>query len=337
MSVISPEKEPVNEAKKENSPTVSTASPSTPVHSTPEGVKKQRLLEKQRNRRQKISDFFLRFGFIVFLVLLWQGAYIHFVQNTGIWSGALFPSPVQVFSWLWRGTGLDFLFEGYQPPPGIPMPKTLGEAIAIADYPPAVLNTFWRLVKGYLFAIAVGVPIGLFVARFKAADKTIGWFSLGLQALPSICWIPLALIWFGRYSEEAPILFVTIMGAVFATIVSVADGIRNVPPIYSRAGRTLGARGPRLYLSVLLPAALPAIVTGLKIGWSFAYRSLMAAELIVNAGGLGFLLQRDRDYGDADGVIATILLVLAIGIGVQGMLFTPLEKKLQKLWGLSGH
>ncbi|RYG65987.1 ABC transporter permease subunit, partial [bacterium] len=162
------------------------------------------------------------------------------------------------------------------------------------------------------------------------------WLSLGLQALPSICWIPLALIWFGRYSEEAPILFVTTMGAIFATVVSVADGIRNVPPLLSRAGRTLGARGPRLYLSVLLPAALPGIVTGLKIGWSFAYRSLMAAELIVNAGGLGFLLQRDRDNGDADGVLATILIVLVIGIGIQGLLFTPLERKLQKLWGLSG-
>jgi NitT/TauT family transport system permease protein len=133
---------------------------------------------------------------------------------------------------------------------------------------------------------------------------------------------------------DAPILFVTVMGALFATVIAVADGIANVPPLYSRAGRTLGARGPRLYFSVLLPAALPSIVTGLKVGWSFAWRSLMAGELIVNSGGLGFLLQRDRDNGDADGVVATILVIIVIGLAVQSIVFAPVERKLRSVWGL---
>lgn len=295
-----------------------------------------RKAERRAVTRQRIADFFIRVVFVLFLLVLWQMLHAHFVEKTGAWSGALFPSPRQVGEWLWQGTGLAYLNGSYEPPPGYPEPKSFVEAIKISDYGPAVLYSIWRLFKGYFIAVALGLPLGLFVARFVLADKTVGWLSLGLQALPSICWIPLALIWFGRYSEEAPILFVTTMGAVFATVVSVADGIRNVPPLLSRAGRTLGAQGPRLYLSVLLPAALPGIVTGLKIGWSFAYRSLMAAELIVNAGGLGFLLQRDRDNGDADGVLATILVVLVIGIGIQGLLFNPLERKLQKLWGL-GH
>ena len=107
-------------------------------------------------------------------------------------------------------------------------------------------------------------------------------------------------------------------------------------PILARAGRTLGATGPRLYFSVLLPAALPGIVSGLKVGWGFAWRSLMAAELIVNSGGLGFLLQRDREFGDADGVLATILVIIVIGLAVQDLIFKPIEKKLQSLWGLTG-
>jgi NitT/TauT family transport system permease protein len=292
--------------------------------------------EKRAARRQKLADFLIRAGFVLFLLALWQALHFYFVQKTDAWSGALFPSPRQVGEWLWQGTGLSYLSGEYQPPPGYPMPKSFSEAVKISDYGPAIAISIFRLFKGYFIAVALGLPLGLFVARFTLAEKTVGWLSLGLQALPSICWIPLALIWFGRYSEEAPILFVTTMGAIFATVVAVADGIRNVPPLLSRAGRTLGARGPRLYMAVLLPAALPGIVTGLKIGWSFAYRSLMAAELIVNAGGLGFLLQRDRDNGDADGVLATILIVLVIGIGIQGLIFTPLERKLQKLWGLSG-
>lgn len=287
-------------------------------------------------RRQKIGDFFIRLAFVLLLLALWHVLHGYFVEKTGIWSGALFPSPRQVGEWLWQGTGLAYLSGNYQAPPGFPDPKSFVEALKIADYGPAVGASLWRLIKGYCVAVAIGLPIGLLAARFALVDKTIGWLSLGLQSLPSICWIPLALIWFGRYSEESPILFVTIMGAVFATVVSVADGIRNVPPLLSRAGRTLGARGPRLYLAVLLPAALPGIATGLKIGWSFAYRSLMAAELIVHAGGLGFLLQRDRDNGDTDGVLATILVVLMLGIGIQSLLFAPLERKLQKLWGLSG-
>jgi NitT/TauT family transport system permease protein len=167
-------------------------------------------------------------------------------------------------------------------------------------------------------------------------EKTLGWLAISLQSLPSICWIPLALLWFGRVSVTAPILFVTVMGSLFATIVTVADGIRNVPPLFSRAGRTLGARGPRLYFAVLLPAALPGVVSGLKVGWSFAWRSLMAAELIVSSGGLGFLLQRDREFGDADGVLGTIIVIIVMGLLVQEAVFAPAQRRLQHLWGLTG-
>jgi NitT/TauT family transport system permease protein len=133
-----------------------------------------------------------------------------------------------------------------------------------------------------------------------------------------------------------PIIFVTVLGALFATIVSVADGLRNVPPLLARAGRTLGADGTRLYFGILLPAALPAIVSGMKVGWAFAWRSLMAAEIIVQFGGLGYLLDADRTNGDQEGVIATILIIMVLGLSVQALVFAPVEKRIQSLWGLSG-
>jgi NitT/TauT family transport system permease protein len=209
------------------------------------------------------------------------------------------------------------------------------QAIMQKEYVRAIGASLYRLVVGYSIAVAIGFPLGLLVARFSLAEKTIGWLSLSLQSLPSICWIPLAILWLGRFGVW-PILLVTILGALFATIVSVADGLRNVPPLLARAGRTLGAEGRRLYFGVLLPAALPGIVTGLKIGWSFAWRSLMAAELIVNSGGLGFLLENDRANGDSEGVVASILVIIVIGLGLQALVFAPIERRLQSLWGLSG-
>ena len=283
------------------------------------------------------SDFALRAAFMGFLLLLWQAAH-HFMVTVpqDASRGALFPAPAEVAKWIWDGFGLSYFSGGYKPPPGYEMPKSYWESLSQVDYPKNIWASIVRLLQGYAIATVIGFPLGLFVARSAIVEKTVGWVSVSLQSLPSICWIPLALLWFGRVSVVAPILFVTVMGSLFATIVTVADGIRNVPPLFSRAGRTLGASGPRLYFAVLLPAALPGIVSGLKVGWSFAWRSLMAAELIVNSGGLGFLLQRDREFGDADGVLATILVIIVIGLLVQEAFFSPVQRRLQHLWGLTG-
>jgi NitT/TauT family transport system permease protein len=282
------------------------------------------------------NDVLIRAAFVLFLLALWQALYwLMVVRPADASRGALFPSPLQMAQWLWDGFGLSYFAGTYKPPPGAPMPGSFWEVLGQVDYPRAILLSIWRLLQGYFIAVAIGFPLGLLVARFSLVAKTIGWLAVSLQSLPSICWIPLALLWFGALSVTAPILFVTVMGSLFATVVSVADGIATVPPLLSRAGRTLGANGPRLYFSVLLPAALPGIVSGLKIGWSFAWRSLMAAELIVNSGGLGFLLQRDRDFGDADGVLATIAVIILLGLGVQALVFKPVEQRLQTLWGLT--
>lgn len=303
--------------------------------------------EKLRSRAQKKSrrqsrrsfwrDFALRVVFILLLIGIWQAIHYFTVTLPDDRSrGALFPAPSQVGKALWQGFGFAYLTGTYTPPPGESMPQSLGEALKQSRYPYSIWLSIWRLLQGYFIATIIGFPLGLLIARSQLMEKTLGWLSVSIQSLPSICWVPLAILWFSKYGDTAPILFVTIMGSLFATVVTVADGLRNVPPLFARAGRTLGASGPRLYFSVLLPAALPGIVSGLKVGWGFAWRSLMAAELIVNIGGLGFLLQRDREFGDADGVLATILVIIVIGVIVQDLIFKPAEKRLQTLWGLTG-
>lgn len=320
-----------------------TESQSTPAVSSSDAARQAKTArraqrtDQRQSRRTALADFLLRVVFVALLLAIWQAAHYFLVTLPKDASrGALFPSPVQVGQWAWDGFALSYLTGSYQPPPGEEMPQSFLEALRQSEYPTAIFLSIGRLLQGYFIATLIGFPTGLLIARSALAEKTIGWVSVSLQSLPSICWIPLALLWFGRVSITAPILFVTIMGSLFATVVTVADGIRNVSPILARAGRTLGATGPRLYFSVLLPAALPGIVSGLKVGWGFAWRSLMAAELIVNSGGLGFLLQRDREFGDADGVLATILVIIVIGLAVQDLIFKPIEKKLQALWGLTG-
>jgi ABC-type nitrate/sulfonate/bicarbonate transport system permease component len=201
---------------------------------------------KRRQRRERLNDFLIRTVFVAFLIGLWQLAHYILVTRLDMWSPALFRSPGEVAKWMLDGFALSYFTGGYTPPPGEEMPQSFLEALKLAAYPAAIWSSIWRLLQGYFIAVVVGFPLGLLVARFALAEKTIGWLSISLQSLPSICWVPLALLWFGRLNE-APILFVTVFGALFATVVAVADGIRNVPPLLARAGRTLGADGPRLY------------------------------------------------------------------------------------------
>jgi NitT/TauT family transport system permease protein len=290
-------------------------------------------VQKRRARREQRRNILIRTVFVALLIALWQAAHYVLVTRLDYWPPSMFKSPLQVAQWMWDGFGLSYFTGDFYVHVNEKPPANFWEALQRSTYPSAILLSIRRLLQGYFIAVAIGFPLGLLVARFGLMEKTIGWLAASLQSLPSICWIPIALLWFGRLNE-APILFVTVLGALFATVVSVADGIHQVPPLFSRAGKTLGASGPRLYFSVLLPAALPGIVTGLKIGWAFAWRSLMAAELIVNSGGLGFILERDRDNGDMEGVIATILVIIVIGLVIQELVFSPIERRLNTLWGL---
>ncbi|MDT0344097.1 ABC transporter permease [Streptomyces litchfieldiae] len=193
-----------------------------------------------------------------------------------------------------------------------------------------------RGILGFLIAVAVGTPLGLVVARVKLVRAAIGPVLTGLQSLPSIAWVPAAIIWFGL--TNGTIYAVVLLGAVPSIANGIVAGVDQIPPLYLRAGRMLGARGLTSVRHVLLPAALPGYLAGLKQGWAFSWRSLMAAELIVQSPslgtGLGQLMEGFRTMQNMSGVLATIILILVVGVAIDLLFFSPLERRVLRSRGL---
>ena len=262
-----------------------------------------RLSRDQRARRQLVRTALLRVFFFILLLGAWQ-----LLAAAQIWSDLLFPSPGQVITSL-VGNFRD------------------GSFIV------AIVASLKRLLIGYGLALIIGIPLGLLLGRVGWLDDTIGTLSLGLQALPSICWLPLAILWFGL--SEGSMLFVVVMGSLMALLLAVRDGVRNIPRLYLRASRVLGASTWKSYVYVILPASLPSILTGAKLGWSFAWRSLMAAELLYVNSGLGSTLMMGRELHDMALVVATMLVIVAIGLLFDRLVFGTLERRFQARWGLT--
>ena len=201
-------------------------------------------------------------------------------------------------------------------------------------------HTYWiairvsvqRVLIGYGISVVLGMILGLGVASNKFLEETMGGLLVSLQSLPSICWLPLAVLWFGL--TEKAILFVVVMGSLLSVTIAMEDGRKQMPKIFGMAGRNLGARGFPLFWHVLLPASLPYIVSGLKQGWAFAWRSLISGEMIFVSLGLGQLLMMGRDLNDMSQVIAVMVLIIAIGYIVDGLVFKTVERRLQHKWGL---
>lgn len=194
--------------------------------------------------------------------------------------------------------------------------------------------TMKRLLLGYFAGVLLGVPLGLLTARSQWAADTVGVLGLGLQTLPSVCWVPLALLGFGQ--TETAMQFVVIMGTLWSVQISTDNGVRNVPPIYHRAAMTMGSRGLHTWVRVILPASLPFIISGVKQGWAFAWRSLMAAEIyvtILTGFGLGQLLHYGRELHAMDQVIGVMLVIVLIGLLADKILFSPWETFLHRRWG----
>jgi sulfonate transport system permease protein len=201
----------------------------------------------------------------------------------------------------------------------------------------AIGITLRRGACGFAIAVVLGTALGVAVSRFRLMRSAIGSLITGLQTMPSIAWFPLAILLF-KLSEEA-ITFVVVLGAAPSVANGVIHGIDHIPPILTRAGRMLGATGLAAYRHVILPAAMPDFVGGLKHGWAFAWRSLMAGELIVviaNQPSLGQLLQVNRDFADAEGMLAVMVVILAIGILLDSLVFGTLERRIREKRGLFG-
>lgn len=228
---------------------------------------------------------------------------------------------------------------GWRPVYALPDPLTVLENMArlipTPEFGRAVGITMQRALTGFAVAVAIGTVVGIAVARFAPLRAAIGSLITGLQTMPSIVWFPFAILLF-QISESA-IMFVVVIGAAPSVANGLISGIDYVPRTWLRVGKTLGMRGLVLYRHLILPASLPSFVSGLKQGWAFAWRSLMAGELLVivpGQGSIGSLMQGAREFNNAPRLLAWIIVILLIGILVD-IAFNAADNALRRRWGLA--
>ncbi|CAL9385508.1 Bicarbonate transport system permease protein CmpB [Streptomyces sp. enrichment culture] len=225
-------------------------------------------------------------------------------------------------------------------PTKLPAPADVGNVVRDAWLQGELLGYIWTSVSrgllGFCLALLIGTPLGLLVARVKVVRAAIGPILSGLQSLPSVAWVPPAVIWLGL--NNSMMYAVILLGAVPSIANGLVSGVDQVPPLFLRAGRTLGATGLKGTWHITLPAALPGYVAGLKQGWAFSWRSLMAAEIIASfpdlGVGLGQLLENGRNASDMAMVFEAILLILIVGIAIDLLIFSPLERWVLRSRGL---
>jgi NitT/TauT family transport system permease protein len=259
---------------------------------------------KERSRASRIwAATWPKLGAVAIALLLWQIV---------VWSGwkpeYVLPGPVEVFKNLFENFG---------------------------DYLSAAATTLQRAVIGFAVAVVIGTFIGAVVVKSNILRSAVGSMITGLMTMPSIAWFPAAIVLFGL--KESAILFVIIIGAAPSVANGFIAGVDNTPPILLRASRMLGAKGWASFRHVVLPAALPTYIGGLKQGWAFAWRSLLAGELLVQIAGkdsLGRDLDTARQFADYNALYATMIVILVIGIVVDSLVFGKAERAIRKRYGL---
>jgi NitT/TauT family transport system permease protein len=242
--------------------------------------------------------------FIAVFIGIWQ---IVFLLN--VWPKVALPSPAMVSS----------SFEG------LIQDRTLVDGIAV---------TMYRLIIGFSISIIIGIVIGLAMVKFSGFGKTMSSFAVGLQSFPSVAWVPFAILLIGL--NDFGILFVVIMSSVFSVMMSTYSGVRNIPHIYIRAARNMGAKGFSLFWYLMIPAATPSLLIGLKQAWSFAWHALIGAEILIAASvGLGHVLLVGREFQLMDQIIASMITIFVIGLIFDRLLFSKLEDRVREKWGLN--
>jgi len=262
--------------------------------------------DSARAARIDWSRILLPVAALVVLVLAWQ-----FYVSLGFKRRDLVPGPLDVlgqFGTLWADGSLQ----------------------------QAVWTSLQRGLIGFLISVVIATPIGLLLAQVAPLRRAFGPLISGLQVLPSVAWVPAAILWFGI--TDATVYFVVFMGAIPSIINGLISGVDQIPPQYRSVGTVLGANRLQMAIQIILPAALPGYLSGLKQGWAFSWRSLMAAEIIAVGGtigfGLGSLLDQGRALSDMTVVMSAILLILAVGILIELLVFAPIEKRLLRSRGL---
>lgn len=231
---------------------------------------------------------------------------------------------------VWAGFRPEYVLPG-----PLPVFQRLGADLVGSNLPQATLITLQRAAIGFGLALLIGSLIGLAIVRSRLLRTAVASLITGLQTMPSIAWFPLAILLFGL--NETAIMFVVILGAAPSIANGLITGVDHIPRILLRAGQVLGARGIDRYRHIILPAALPAFIGGLKQGWSFSWRSLMAGELLVIIAAqpsIGVRLQFAREFSDALGLLSTMIVILVIGIAVDLVFFGTLDRAVRRRWGL---
>ncbi len=189
-----------------------------------------------------------------------------------------------------------------------------------------------RLLIGFTIASILGLVLGYLIWRYKIVEDTLGFLVTALQSIPSIVWFPLAIIWFGL--NDFAILFIVTLGATWTMIVNATSGFKNVPVLYQRVAKSLGSSGFHFLRTVILPASVPQLISGLRIAWAFSWRALMAGELLGASVGLGQLLESGRALGQMDLVISVMIIIGVIGTIMDNVLFLRLERSVERKWGI---
>lgn len=258
----------------------------------------------RNKRRFDLTDAANVTLFLAVFVGLWQ-----LVVVLELWPKTLMPSPTSVVI-------------------------SIGKLLANNSLTIGIGTTLWRLAVGFGISIAIGGSVGLAMVKFTGFGKTMSSFAVGLLTFPSIAWVPFSILLIGF--NDFGILFVVIMASVFSVMITTYSAIRNVPPIYIRAARNMGASGFALFRHVMIPAATPSLIIGLRQAWSFAWHALIGAEMLITTlYGLGHVLSIGREFNDISQIVAVMITVFAIGIIFDRIVFSKLEEKVRSRWGLN--
>lgn len=244
--------------------------------------------------------------FLAAFVGMWQ-----LVFMLGIWPKTLLPSPAIVLT-------------------------SIANLISDLSLPTGIGVTMLRLAAGFVISIGIGVGVGLAMVKFRGFGKTMSSFAVGLLTFPSIAWVPFAILLIGF--NDFGIMFVVVMASVFSVMITTYSSIRNIPPLYLRAANNMGAKGFAMFRYVMIPAATPSLILGLRQAWSFAWHALIGAEMLITTlYGLGHVLSYARDFNRMEEIIATMVIIFVIGLVFDRVIFRKIEERVRARWGLDQH
>ena len=241
------------------------------------------------------------------LIVAWAIVYKITVEMTGIYKAYSFPSPEKVGNLLITMICTDNKFYI------------------------SVLASLRRVFIGYIIALGCGLILGFLFTKLMVFKEQLTALFIGFQTLPNVCWLPFAILWYGL--NENAIIFIVTLGALFPISLATEMSISHIDPILVKAARTMGATGFKLYRMIIIPAALPGILAGLRQGWSFAWRGLIAGEMFISAFGLGQMLMMGREMADINRVAALMLIIIILGVFIDRLVFGKLQKRIALVWG----